>query len=102
MSGLRIVIGGDDAGFDYKSILGKDLAADSRVTEVIDVGPSSKDDKTAYSSFAITAAEKVAAGEADRALLICGTGLVLPSLRTRSRASVPRQHTIASLLRDLF
>ncbi|KAF5004182.1 hypothetical protein FDECE_9320 [Fusarium decemcellulare] len=75
MSGLRIVIGGDDAGFDYKSILGKDLAADSRVTEVIDVGPSSKDDKTAYSSFAITAAEKVAAGEADRALLICGTGL---------------------------
>lgn len=72
---LRIVMGGDDAGFAYKSIIAKDLAADPRVSEVIDVGPGSQEDKTAYSTFAINAAEKVARGEADRALLICGTGL---------------------------
>ena len=75
MPGLRIVMGGDDAGFSYQAIIAKDLAADPRVAEVIDVGPRSQDDKTAYSTFAITAAEKVAKGEADRALLICGTGL---------------------------
>ncbi|KAF5247262.1 hypothetical protein FANTH_6519 [Fusarium anthophilum] len=74
-SGLRIVIGGDDAGFPYKSIIAQQLLSDPRVSSVIDAGPSSAEDKTAYSHFAIVAAEKVAMGEADRALLICGTGL---------------------------
>lgn len=72
---LRIVVGGDDAGFDYKAALSKDLAADSRVEAVIDVGPGSAADKTPYPQYAIAAAEIVARGEADRALLICGTGL---------------------------
>ncbi|KAJ4414092.1 D-erythrulose-4-phosphate isomerase 1 [Gnomoniopsis sp. IMI 355080] len=75
MAGFRIVVGGDDAGFDYKATLIKDLNADPRVSEVIDVGPKSSSDKTAYPHFAITAAEMVAQGKADRALLICGTGL---------------------------
>ncbi|KAL2286970.1 hypothetical protein FJTKL_06470 [Diaporthe vaccinii] len=75
MTGLRIAIGGDDAGFAYKETLIKDLNADKRVSEVIDVGPNSASDKTAYPHFAIAAAEFVAAGKADRALLICGTGL---------------------------
>ncbi|KAF3769748.1 hypothetical protein M406DRAFT_34495 [Cryphonectria parasitica EP155] len=75
MAGYRIVLGGDDAGFDYKSTLIKDLSADPRVSEVIDVGPESSSDKTAYPHFAIAAAELVAQGKADRALLICGTGL---------------------------
>ncbi|EXK43695.1 ribose 5-phosphate isomerase B [Fusarium oxysporum f. sp. lycopersici 4287] len=74
-SGLRIVIGGDDAGFPYKFIIAQQLLTDPRVSSVIDAGPSSEEDKTAYSHFAIAAAEKVAKGEADRALLICGTGL---------------------------
>ncbi|RSL38751.1 D-erythrulose-4-phosphate isomerase 1 [Fusarium sp. AF-6] len=72
---LRIVIGGDDAGFPYKSIIAQELAKDPRVTSVVDAGPSSESDKTAYSHFAIAAAERVANGDADRALLICGTGL---------------------------
>jgi ribose 5-phosphate isomerase B len=41
---------------------------------VEDVGVGA-DDKTAYPHLAVAAARKVAAGEADRALLICGTGL---------------------------
>lgn len=67
MSGLRIVIGGDDAGYDYKATLTKDLNADPRVSEVIDVGPKASTDKTAYPVFAIQAAEMVASGKADRA-----------------------------------
>jgi len=71
---LRIVIGSDDAGFDYKEILKKDLENSAGVASLVDVGVDA-DGHTAYPRVAITAAELVAAGEADRALLICGTGL---------------------------
>ena len=71
---LRIVIGGDDAGFDYKEVQRRDLEADDRVESVIDVGVSGTEN-TAYPHVAVDAARKVASGEADRALLICGTGL---------------------------
>ncbi len=73
--GLRIVVGGDNAGFNYKEALKQDLEKDERVEEVTDVGVVGTDDGTYYPNVAIAAAEKVAAGEADRALLICGTGL---------------------------
>lgn len=71
---LRIVVGGDDAGYNYKTRLKADLEADPRVTEVIDVGVGG-DEHTEYPHVAVDAARRVAAGEADRALLICGTGL---------------------------
>jgi len=71
---LRIVIGADDAGFDYKEILKKDLLANPGVAEVIDVGVDA-DGHTPYPKVAIEAAQQIAAGTADRALLICGTGL---------------------------
>ncbi|MER1997135.1 MAG: ribose-5-phosphate isomerase [Arthrobacter sp.] len=75
MSGkLRIVIGSDDAGFDYKEALRRDLEADERVESVVDVGVSDTED-TAYPHVAVDAARKVASGDADRALLVCGTGL---------------------------
>ncbi|KAM3454730.1 hypothetical protein MY5147_006329 [Beauveria neobassiana] len=67
-SQLRIVIGGDDAGFSYQSIISRDLASDARVAKVIHVGPKTELDKTAYSTFAIAAAEAVANGTADRAI----------------------------------
>ncbi|KAH8661562.1 ribose 5-phosphate isomerase [Tricladium varicosporioides] len=72
---LRIAIGGDDAGFAYKAILSKDLAASPLVASVTDVGPTSSTDKTAYPHFAVAAAKLISQGKADRALLICGTGL---------------------------
>ena len=71
---LRIVIGGDDAGFDYKEALRQDLEADERVASVVDVGVSHTEN-TDYPHVAVEAARRVANGEADRALLICGTGL---------------------------
>lgn len=71
---LRLVVGCDDAGFEYKEIIKKDLEANPGVASVIDVGVDA-DGHTAYPKVAIAAAERVAAGEADRAILICGTGL---------------------------
>lgn len=70
----RIVVGSDEAGLDYKTILKRDLENDDRVVEVIDVGVAA-DESTAYPHVAVAAARLVASGEADRALLVCGTGL---------------------------
>ncbi|KAK0449740.1 uncharacterized protein EV420DRAFT_1563793 [Desarmillaria tabescens] len=72
---LRVVVGCDEAGVQYKNTLKADLQKDPRVSEVIDVGVVDTNEKTAYPHVAVNAAKKIAAGEADRGLLICGTGL---------------------------
>jgi ribose 5-phosphate isomerase B len=72
--GIRVVVGSDDAGLDYKELLKADLKGDERVAEVIDVGVG-PDEQTAYPHIGVAAANLVAEGRADRALLICGTGL---------------------------
>ena len=72
--GWRIVIGNDEAGVEYKEALKALLEADPRVASVEDIGVAAND-STAYPHLAVAAARKVAEGEADRALLICGTGL---------------------------
>lgn len=71
---LRIVIGSDDAGTRYKAALKADLEADPRVSDVFDVGVSG-DEHTQYPHVAVAAATRIADGQADRALLVCGTGL---------------------------
>lgn len=70
----RIVVGSDDAGLDYKDVLKNDLEHDERVSQVIDVGVSA-DETTPYPHVAVAAARMIVAGKADRALLVCGTGL---------------------------
>ena len=74
MNGLRIAIGGDDAGYDYKTRIKADLENDDRVAEVIDVGVGA-DEHTAYPHIAKEAGRLITDGKVDRALLICGTGL---------------------------
>jgi ribose 5-phosphate isomerase B len=71
---LRIVVGSDDAGFEYKEALKADLEASELVESVADVGVD-ESGHAPYPTIAIAAAELVAAGKADRALLVCGTGL---------------------------
>jgi ribose 5-phosphate isomerase B len=71
---LRIVIGCDDAGLEYKSAIEADLRSDDRVAEVFDVGVGN-DEHTAYPHVAVNAARMIADGKADRAILVCGTGL---------------------------
>ncbi|TKV58326.1 ribose-5-phosphate isomerase [Nakamurella flava] len=75
---LRIVVGSDDAGLTYKDALADDLRQDDRVSEVIDVGRDDDvdvDEDAAYPHIAVAAARLITEGKADRALLICGTGL---------------------------
>lgn len=72
--GLRLVVGSDSAGYEYKEQIKQDLRADPRVASVVDVGVDSDGD-TNYPSVAISAATLIADGEADRSILICGTGL---------------------------
>jgi ribose 5-phosphate isomerase B len=72
---LRIAIGCDDAGVSYKNAIISDLKSSPLVSNVQDVGVPENTDKTAYPHIAVTAAQLVASGSADRAILICGTGL---------------------------
>ncbi|EQB50477.1 putative ribose 5-phosphate isomerase [Colletotrichum fructicola] len=71
----RIVVGCDEAGIKYKDTIKADFEKDARVEFVEDVGSHEGTDKTAYPHRAAAAAQMVADGKADRALLICGTGL---------------------------
>lgn len=71
---FRIVVGSDSAGFEYKEALKADLMADPRVSDVVDVGVSTGE-TTDYPHVAVDAARRIADGDADRGLLICGTGL---------------------------
>lgn len=72
--GFRLIVGSDEAGYDYKEAIKADLERDGRVDSIIDVGVV-RDATAPYPAVAIEAAERVANGEADRAILICGTGL---------------------------
>jgi len=71
---LRIAIGSDDAGFDYKEILKNDLELNELVEFVTDVGVDA-DGHTPYPRVGVAVGELVASGEADRGLLVCGTGM---------------------------
>lgn len=70
----RVVVGSDDAGVQYKDTIKADLEKDDRVGELIDLGVHAND-STAYPHVAVAAARLIADGRADRALLVCGTGL---------------------------
>ncbi len=74
MDKLRIVIGSDDAGDDDKELLKKDLLASDLVESVTDVGVDA-DGHTPYPRVGVAVGESIAAGDADRGLLVCGTGM---------------------------
>ncbi|KAK9235006.1 hypothetical protein V1525DRAFT_411324 [Lipomyces kononenkoae] len=69
--GYRIVVGSDDAGDNYRKALKAELANNSLVRDIIEIVNANK----SYGMVAIEAAELIASGNADRAILICGTGL---------------------------
>jgi ribose 5-phosphate isomerase B len=77
MDGKQYVmaVGSDDAGVNLKNYIRDKLREDPRVKEVRDFGVPDESDKTEYPIVCIKAAEAVARGEADRAVLFGGTGL---------------------------
>ncbi|PSL04758.1 ribose 5-phosphate isomerase B [Haloactinopolyspora alba] len=71
----RIVVGADDAGMALKDLLAEALRGDDRVEVVTDLGVHDAGDERTYPDVGLAAAQRVADGEADRALLVCGTGI---------------------------
>ena len=72
--GFRVAIGADIAGVDYKEAIKADLKADERIDEVIDLGVAPGEDVD-YPHVGVKVAKEVAEGRADRAILVCGTGM---------------------------
>lgn len=69
---MRVAIGSDHAGYDYKKMLTSylmDLGYD-----VFDAGTYSKE-SCDYPDIAVALSEKVTSGDCDRGILICGTGI---------------------------
>ncbi len=104
---MRIAAGADHAGFDLKEALVGRLRDAGH--EVIDVGTTSRD-SVDYPTFAHAVARRVAGGEVDRGVLICGTGLGMcmaanrhPGVRaadclTTELADLSRRHNDANVL----
>jgi len=68
---MRIVVGSDHAGFELKEHVKATLTAAGH--DVVDVGTTSAE-STDYPPFAAKAARAVAAGDAERGVLVCGSG----------------------------
>lgn len=72
MENLRIAIGSDHGGYEYKEQIVSHLK--EKGYECVDVGTYSTD-SCDYPVIARTVTTKITAGEVDRGILICGTGI---------------------------
>lgn len=70
---MKVYIGSDKSGFTLKEAVKSYLL--SQKIEVEDVGTQSVDAPMPFFKVAPIAAQKVSSGEAERAILICGTGM---------------------------
>ena len=68
---MKVAIGADHAGFPLKEHLVTVLAGDH---EVVDLGTHSTD-PVDYPDIAIAVAEAVRTGEAERGIVVCGSGI---------------------------
>lgn len=69
---MKVAIGSDHRGYSLKNSIKEWLRKWDH--EVVDLG-TANENSVDYPDFAIPVAEKVAAGEADRGILICGSGI---------------------------
>lgn len=69
---LRVALGADHGGFALKNDMGARLR---QSFEIIDLGACSLDPDDDYPDFADAVAQKVASGEAERGIIICGSGV---------------------------
>ncbi|QDV46465.1 Ribose-5-phosphate isomerase B [Stieleria neptunia] len=74
---LRVAIGGDHAGYPLKQVVAEQLAAVSYATlvgNVIDCGTDSTA-RCDYPDFAIAVSREIILGNADRGIVVCGSGV---------------------------
>ena len=72
MKSMRIAIASDHAGFELKEHVKAGLQSAGH--DVVDVGPET-DESTDYPRYARPAAKLVAEGDAERGVLVCGSGV---------------------------
>lgn len=97
---MKIAIASDHAGFDQKPAMVEYLQ--SLGHEVVDLGPASAE-RCDYPDFADKVARMVAAGDAERGVLICGTGIGMALTADKVagiRASVIQTPEFAHLFRE--
>ena len=70
---MKIAIGSDHAGYRLKEVLRQYLL--ERSHEVIDCGTDNAETSVDYPDFASAVASMVASGDAERGVLVCGTGI---------------------------
>jgi ribose 5-phosphate isomerase B len=104
---MKMALGSDHAGFELKEDLRAYLAG--LKIEALDLGTYSED-SVDYPDVAVKVAEKVARGDVDRGLLICGTGIGMSIVANRFAgvraalcqdlytARVSREHNNANIL----
>ena len=104
---MKVSIASDHAGFEEKELLKPYLVELGH--EVIDRGPDS-DDRVDYPDFAELVAKDVAGGEADRGVLVCGTGIGMAiaankvdgiraaNVTTPEFAALSREHNDANIV----
>lgn len=88
-----IVMGSDHAGYALKEFIKNYLTASN--FEVEDCGAFSED-SVDYSDFGIKVAEKIASGDFNRGILVCGTGLGMSMVANRFK------NVRAALCSDIF
>ena len=96
---MKIAIGSDHAGFTLKEAVKADLLQQGH--DVIDVGTTSTASAD-YPDFAIPVAEKVVAGEAERGVVVCATGVGVSIAANKvdgARAAVVTSDEVAQLAR---
>jgi len=69
---LRVALGGDHAGFALKKVVAERFS--SRVTELLDCG-THDESSCDYPDFAIAVAKRILDGDADRGIVVCGSGV---------------------------
>ena len=70
---MRLAVGADHAGFELKELLVPWLRSAGHA--VVDIGAHELDNDDDYPDFAAAVAETVKAGEAERGIIFCGSGV---------------------------
>lgn len=70
---MKVAVGSDHAGFALKERIKRELQSLGHT--VVDLGTSSGTESVDYPDFVIPVAERVAAHEAERGVVVCATGI---------------------------
>lgn len=102
-----IAVAADHGGLEYKDRIAEMLRSEGR--EVIDFGTNAKE-STDYPDYARQAAEAVSRGDAERGIIVCGSGIGVSIVANKSAgvraancltpemASLAREHNNANVL----